>query len=150
MKTKIIIILLSVVTLLSLSAAPVMAAFNPFCTTDSSGKCISGPCKEQPNSPTCQQNAIQNGKTTNPALHTIHVAADIIALVAGAGAVVLIMYSAYQFATAGGTPGGQRAGDSPSKAREARATLTSSVVGLVIIALAWTIVTFVSDRLIKS
>jgi len=135
-------ILAVLITLLALIMAPSVAAapFNPLGSA-CQGKAQSGDI--------CQQNTTQQGSTTNPALDKIHTAADIIAIVAGIAAVIIIIYSGFVFATAGGAPGGQRAGDNPARAKQARATLTNALVGLVVITLAWTIVTFVSDKVIK-
>jgi hypothetical protein len=149
MKLRIVIIGLLTIFTLGLLAANSAAAFNPFCTTDASGNCVSGPCQAQPNSPTCKQNAAQNGSTTNPAVHIIQTAANILATVGGIGAVIVIIISGFMFVTAGGGVGGQRSTD-PSKAKNARAALTGAVIGLVIIALAWTIITFVTDKLVKT
>jgi Mn2+/Fe2+ NRAMP family transporter len=99
-------------------------------------------------SPACQQNAGQNGKDTNPTLRTIRTAVSIIAIIAAIGAVIMIIISGAQFVTAGGATPGQRSGD-PSKIKNAQATIMNALVGLVIIALAWTIVTFVTTKLIN-
>ena len=132
---QMIILLAAVLTILFM-ALPA-EAFNPFDSV----------CQNAPNSPTCQQNASQNGKTTDPAVNTIRTAANIIAIVAGIAAVIMIIIAGFQFVTAGGASPGQRSGD-PNKIKSARATLSSALVGLVIIALAWTIVTFVTDHFI--
>lgn len=95
-------------------------------------------------SPICKD----RNTTTNPVNDKIKVAADIVALAAGAAAVILIIVSGFKFITAGGASPGQRSGD-PNAIKSARATLTAAIIGLVIIALAWTIVTFVTDRFIQ-
>lgn len=104
------------------------------------------------NSPTCQQYFEQKGDATNPnpVVNTIRVAANLIALVAGIGAVIIIIISGFKYVTAGGSIGGSRAGDSPTKAKEAQATLIGAVVGLIIVAFAWAIVNFVITRLIHT
>lgn len=86
--------------------------------------------------------------TTNPVNQKIKTAADIVALVTGAVAVVMIVVSGFTFITAGGSVTGQRSGD-PNRLKSARATLSAAIIGLVIIALAWTIISFVTDRIIK-
>jgi hypothetical protein len=93
----------------------------------------------------CQQNAKQNAApgNGNPVIDRINTAANIIALIAGIAAVVTIIYSGIQFITAGGVVGGQRAGDNPGGAKKARATLINAIEGLIIVALAWSIVNFV-------
>jgi ABC-type Fe3+ transport system permease subunit len=138
---KIKFLLLVVVGLIAalILTMPASAQFNPVggaCQTDAAKK-----------SPTCQQNSTQNGKETNPAIDIIRTAANIIAIIAGIGAVIMIIVSGFTLITAGGATPGQRSGD-PNKIKSARATLTNAIIGIVIIALAWTIVTFVTDRLI--
>ena len=54
------------------------------------------------------------------------------------------------YATAGGAAAGQRAGDNPTKAKNARLVLTNAVIGLIIIALAWVVVSFVTQKVISS
>ncbi len=103
------------------------------------------------NSPACQD--IRNKGKENPITGPrgiIQTAANIVALVAGVGAVIIILLSAYTFVTAGGSIGGQRAGDSPTRAKNARTTLTYAVVGLVVVALAWSIVSFITHRIIQT
>ena len=119
------------------SSATANAAFNP----------LSDVCKRAPTSPTCQQNAAQNGTSNNPAVKIIKTAVNIIAVLAGVAAVIVVIISGFQFVTAGGASPGQRSGD-PNRVKSARASLTGAVIGLVIIALAWTIVTFVADHFI--
>lgn len=111
--------------------------------------CAKGTAK---NSPTCQQYFTQKADSTNsnPAIKTIRTAATLISIVAGVGAVIIIIISGFKYVTAGGSIGGSRAGDSPSKAKEAQATLVGAVVGLIIVAFAWAIVNFVTTRLINT
>jgi hypothetical protein len=122
-------------------ALPVMfaAAYNP----------LSQVCQQNPDTPTCQQNSKQDGSSANPTVDIIHTAVNILAIVAGVGAVIIIIISGIQFITAGGAAPGQRSGD-PNRIKSARATLTSALIGLVIVALAWTIVTFVINNLVKT
>jgi ABC-type Fe3+ transport system permease subunit len=121
---------------------PVFAqSFNP----------LGGACQSQnaAASPACHQNTQQNGSDTNPTLDIIKTATNIIALIAAIGAVIMIVISGFMFVTAGGASPGQRSGD-PNKVKGARTTLTNALIGLIIIALAWTIVTFVANHLIKT
>ncbi|MBX4197655.1 pilin [Candidatus Saccharibacteria bacterium] len=139
MKLKTILLAFFTPLLLVASAGSAQAQFNP----------LSSACKKAPNSPTCQQNNKQNGKSTNPTVDIIKTAANIIAVIAGIGAVVVIIISGFMFVTAGGASPGQRGGD-PNRIKSARATLIGAIIGLVIVALAWTIVTFVTDKLVKA
>ncbi|MEX2006681.1 MAG: pilin [Candidatus Saccharimonadales bacterium] len=92
-------------------------------------------------SPACREAETQSGDpSTNPVVDTIATAANIVAIIAGIGAVIIIIWSGFKFVTAGGNP---------EKAREARSTLTGAVVGLVIVALAWVIVSIVTTRIIQ-
>jgi predicted secreted protein len=110
---------------------------------------LGGACANAPANPACTQNKDQNGSNANPTVNIIRSAADVIALIGGIGAVVIIIISGFMFVTAGGVTPGQRSGD-PNRIKTARATLTGAIVGLIIIALAWTIVAFVTDKLIKT
>ncbi|HET6864211.1 MAG TPA: hypothetical protein VFH37_03380 [Candidatus Saccharimonadales bacterium] len=134
------LILLTVFLVPMLLSSPIAAAFNPFGSVCSNSDAAT--------SPACHQNKDQNGKTTDPAVNIIRTAANIIAIVAGIAAVIMIIISGFQFVTAGGAVPGQRSGDT-NKIKSARSTLIGALVGLVIIALAWTIVTFVTDHFIS-
>ena len=103
-------------------------------------------------SPTCQQKKAQEAAGTNPVAGPggiISDAANIIALVGGIDAVIIIIISGFVFVTAGGAIGGQRAGDSPTRAKNARTVLVGAVIGLVVIALGWSITTFIINTVIK-
>lgn len=99
------------------------------------------------NSPICKQVDQQNKTNENPISGprgVLKQAADIFALVAVVAGTILIIYSGFIYATAGGA----RAGDNASRAREARSTIVSAVVGIIIVALAWTIVTIINTKLL--
>lgn len=89
------------------------------------------------------------GTTKNPVNRIINVAANIIAILTGIAAVITIIISGFMFITAGGGISGQRSSD-PNRLKTARATLTAAIIGLVIVALAWAIVTFLTDKLIPT
>jgi hypothetical protein len=135
----ILLVLILPITLLCLMSPPAHAfnIFNDACKGSEAAK-----------SPTCQQAATQTQNNNNPAIDTINTAANILALVTGIAAVVMIIISGFKFVTAGGATPGQRAGD-PNAVKSARATLTASIIGLVVVALAWTITRFITDRLIQ-
>jgi hypothetical protein len=139
MKVKLLILsFLAPIALLSFQAVSA-ATYNPL-SSACQGKAAS--------SPACQQNAAQQASGNNPVVDRIHTAADLLAIVSGIAAVVVIIYSGFVFATAGGSIGGQRSGDS-NRAKQARAMLTGGIVGLIIVALAWSIVTFLTDKVIQ-
>lgn len=100
------------------------------------------------NGPICQQKTDQLTKKTNPVVDTIHTATNILGIVAGVGAVIIIIYSGFVFVTAGGALSGSRSGDNPNRARQARSSLTGAVIGLIIVALSWAIITFFTNRLL--
>lgn len=143
-------------------APPVLAqGFDPFsqsCTQpvlDNKGNPVldnkGNPVREDSkaaNGPVCKQKDAQQTKKTNPAVRVINTATNILALVAGIGAVIIIIYSGFVFVTAGGALGGQRSGDNPTRARQARSSLTGALIGLIIVALSWSIITFFTNRLL--
>ena len=95
------------------------------------------------NSPTCQQAQSQGGDTTNRVTGTqniINVAANVIALAAGIAAVIMIIISGLTFVTSGGNQ---------EATATARRRLVAAVVGLLIVALAWTLIRFVTDRVVQ-
>jgi len=104
------------------------------------------------NSPTCNS-AKGQGSTVqqNPISGTngtIKKAANVLALVGGAVAVITIIIAGISYTTAGGAATGQRAGDNPTRAREARVAIIGAVIGLIVIALAWTIVSYVTQHVL--
>jgi hypothetical protein len=139
MKLKTILFILITPLVLTLSASSARAQFNP----------LSSACKQAPSSPACQQNSKQNGKKTNPTVDIIKTAANLIAVIAGVAAVIVVIISGFMFVTAGGASPGQRGSD-PNRVKGARGALMGAIIGLVIIALAWTIITFVTDKLVKT
>ena len=78
--------------------------------------------------------------TTNPIYSTIHTAANIIALIAGIAAVIIIILAGLNLVTSAGNS---------EAATKSRKRITSALIGLVIIAVAWSLVTFVVNRVIK-
>ncbi|MBI2007792.1 hypothetical protein HYS85_00945 [Candidatus Saccharibacteria bacterium] len=79
----------------------------------------------------------------------INKAANIIAVIGGVAAVIVIIIGGIMYATAGGAAVGQRAGDSPNRAKKAQAAITGALIGLVVIALAWAITRFIVDRVVQ-
>ena len=108
------------------------------------------PCPAGSTSPVCQDAA--NKGNTDPVSGPnglIHTAANIIAIIAGIAAVVAIIISGLIFVTAGGT-GFKSSGGSPTRAAKARSVLVYSVIGLIVVALGWTITTFITDKFVQS
>lgn len=128
----------------------VRADFNP----------LNGPCNSIQNSqqvkssPTCAQNKEQTSDPNNPnpvagpkgILQTV---TNIMALLTGIAAVGVIISGGITLITAGGNFAGQRSGDNPSKAKKARGQIAAAVIGLVIVALSWTILSFIIEKFVK-
>jgi hypothetical protein len=94
------------------------------------------------NSPTCQQAKKEGGNDNNRITgpkNIIKTAATIMALVTGIAAVIMIIISGFTMVTSGG--------NSESVA-SARRRLIAAVIGLIIVALAWTIITFTATHLL--
>lgn len=117
----------------------------------SAGAVLNEACKEAPDSPICKQAEEQTQTGRDPIAGPggiLSKAINVLALVAGIAAVIIIILSGFVYATAGGAPGGQRAGDNPTRARKARSTLVGAAIGLIIVALAWSIARFIVDRIL--
>lgn len=113
----------------SLVAAPVALAFNPFGTICDVGGSDSAVCKEK------------NNNTDNPLTGSKGLfvgISNIIALAAGLSAVIVIILAGLKYVTAGGDA---------AKAKSAQGTIVTALVGLVIIALAASIINFVLGRI---
>lgn len=125
------LIALGLACLLSLTspASSLAATFNPFDGADCSGAgkdsavCTSGGGDTDPLSG--DQGIIL--KVTN-----------IVAIVAGAAAVILVIVGGIRFMTAGGDA---------NKAAEARKTVTGALIGMAVIVLGRTIIFYVADKL---
>ena len=105
-------------------------------------------CKQANGSSVCNQAKEQGNK--NPIAGPnglISKAANLLAIVGGVIAVIMVIYSGFLFVAAGGSPIGQRSTD-PNQLKKARATLVGALIGAIVIALAWTITRFVTDRII--
>lgn len=76
---------------------------------------------------------------TNPVARFIGSVANFVALIAGAVAVLMIIIAGYQFITSGG---------SAENVTKARSRITGALIGLIIIALAWTIIRIVIDTVV--
>lgn len=141
--TKTLMSLILVIAAVWAVAPPQVSAFNLFsnCVTTSSGTQLCGPCKANPNTPACNQAGSQG--TTDPIAGNggiISKAAKFIAVIAGIGAVIMIIMGAFFYVTSGG--------DS-TKVASARARMLSGLIGLAVIAGSWTIISFVTDKVIK-
>jgi len=125
-------LLLTAVFFLALPAQP-LAAFNPL--KSACDKVRSG----QPNG-TFNSSACAPSGNGDPVVHVIHVSATIIAMLAGIAAVIIIIVSGITMITSAGNS---------EAVGTARKRITGAVIGLIIIALAYLIVTFFVDKLIS-
>lgn len=141
-KLKFLLVFLTIFVNLAF-VATVTADFNPLCGTidQKTGQCT-GACKgNATDSPLCQQAQTQD--TTNPVSGSngiINKAANIIALVTGIGAIIMILIGGFFYVTAGGNA---------ENAAKAKARILSAFIGLVVVALAWTIVRLITDRVLR-
>lgn len=121
---------------------PSAAALDPLCSArDAKGNCIAGACAgNAANSSICKQAAPVDADTANPVSHIISATANIIAIVSAVIAVIMIIIAGITMITSQGKP---------ESMSSARSRIIYSVVGLVIIALAWSITTYFANHLIK-
>jgi hypothetical protein len=132
-KIKLIILLLLAPLTLALAAQPA-AAFDLFPKDVCSG--------EAKDSPTCQQAGSEGGagnRVTGPN-QIINVAASVIALIAGVAAIIMIIISGLAMITSSGNS---------EAVTTARRRLVAAAIGLVIVVLAWALIRFVTDNIIK-
>src|SRR5579863_6487253 len=131
---KRLLVILLLLAGLVLSAPAALAVYDPL-----SSVCTPGGSAY--NSPTCKQYIKQqNNPNSNPVAGpsgVLQTVTNVMAMITGIVAVVMIIISGFNFMTAGGNIAGQRAGDNPGKAKKARAQLSAAVIGLIIVALSW-------------
>ncbi len=128
MKRSIGFLMLMLGLLVSTAAMPAFA--------DSSSQLFAG-CSQVPNSPICKD----KNTTTNPANRIIKDATDVVSLIAGVTAVIMIIIGGLTMVTSGGNS---------EAVANARKHVLYAVIGLIIVALAWTLITFLTDQLIKT
>lgn len=124
--------------LLVISLSP-MLQFSPSLAASSTNDKLFSACdtnKLSQNSPICKD----RDTTANPVNQKIKVAADVVAIVAGLAAVIIIVASGLSLITSAGNT---------EAVANARKRIVAAIIGLVIIALAWTIIAFVLDRLVQ-
>ena len=109
----------------------------PLTTAASSSGQIFQSCSQAPDSPVCHD----KNTTTNPVNHILKVAANIVALLTGIAAVILIIIGGIRIISSGGNTESVASG---------RKQITAAVIGLVIVLLAWSIITFLTNHLIKT
>ncbi len=128
-------ILLSICLLLGL-CAPLLQPYGVFAATDSRGNAINDQlCKSSAaaaQSPACKKTS------TNPVSEIIVKAARLLSVIAGVAAVILIIIAGIKFSTSSGDA---------TKAASARNTIIYAVIGLVIVAIAQSIVIFITKQI---
>ena len=127
MKKIYISICLAILTIFMPLSTLTASAYNPF----------AGACKQAPNSSTCTEAQQSSG---NPIPSTIHTVANLVALGAGIASVIILILAGLTLVTSQGNA---------EAAARARKRIIYTIVGLVIVAVAWSLVTFVIDRIIK-
>lgn len=131
-------------------AAPGFAAtnFDLLCSKYQAGKCVQGPCASESlanTSPACQQAAEQRASGSNPVAGSggvLQKASNLIAIMTGIIGVTMIIVGGFSYVTLGGAANAE-------KSKKARSMILSAVTGIIVVALAWSIVTFVVQRFIK-
>lgn len=93
-------------------------------------------CKQAPSSPICNEKP----PDTNPVVNTINTAASIIAILTGIAAVIMIILGGLSYIAAGGNA---------EQATAARRRIVNALIGLIVVALAWTATRFITDRVIQ-
>lgn len=126
---KLIIGITVLVATAGFSAAPTVLAFNPFGDACSGGGGDSAVCQEQTKN---KDNPLTGSKGLFVGI------SNIIAIAAGLSAIIVIVLAGMKYVTAGGDA---------AKAKSAQGTIVFALIGLVIIALAASIINFVLGRL---
>jgi hypothetical protein len=136
-RLKLLIAALLTAPVLLLSAAPVMAV-DPFCVNSGSACACQGAAAQ---SPVCKDRSKGNKNPIAGSTDSILAkAVNLLALIAGVGAVIMIIIGAFNLATSGGNS---------ESIQKAKSRITGALIGLVIISLAWLIVSFAIDKLLK-
>jgi len=103
--------------------------------TDANNK-VFAICASNPSATICKE----KNPTEDPVVRVIRTASTIVALLTGAMAVIFIVLGGITMITSGGSPEG---------VASARKRVTYALIGLVIVALAWTAIAFVTDKFIQ-
>jgi hypothetical protein len=131
MLRTLIAILIMPLALMAITLQPV-SAFDLFPSTVCSGQAAK--------SPACQQATGQSGKGGGPVVDIINTAANIIAIITGIGGVIMIIIGGFSLVTSGGNAEAVATG---------RRRIIYSLVGMLIVAFAWAITRFITDKLIQ-
>jgi hypothetical protein len=96
-------------------------------------------CKDTPNSTLCQQSKAQIDRNTNPLVRNIRTVANVVAVITAIGAVIMIILGAFNLIVSGG------ASDQVKKGKD---RIIFSLVGVIVVALAWAITRLITDRIL--
>ena len=140
MMSRIIFFLVGLVSLGLIGLSSTASAYSPLCSNYGGGVCKAGPCANTPTSAICKEDARQYSSAKNPINNVLQTVSNIMALLTGVVAVGMIIGSGLVMTTSGGNP---------ERVKKARAILQAAIIGLIIVALAWTFVTFVVQNLIQ-
>ena len=128
-------LVVAIAGLFAFASLPALAA------SDTNNKVFSA-CANVPTSAVCQDRAAQNANpTANPVNHYINVAVSIVALLTGIAAVILIIVGGIGMITSSGNP---------EAIANSRKRIINALVGLAIVALSWSIITFLTNHLIQT
>jgi hypothetical protein len=134
LKLKIIAPLFVLLLSLFFAYGPKALAFNLFGTP-----CSRGSAQADSAVCTAADKGNRSDKNNNAILNTIRAATNIVASVTGVFAVVMIILGGFSYVTSGGNA---------ERSANARRQIINSVIGLAVVALAWTITRFITDNVI--
>jgi hypothetical protein len=98
-----------------------------------------GACEQAPNSVACEEAKKNATDPVSGRGGVLQTTVNVLALISAISAVIIIVISGIAFATSGGNP---------DRAKTARGMIIYSLVGLVVIALAWTLISFVIGKVL--
>lgn len=106
---------------------------------------LAGPCQGITTSPVCNQNTQQQtvAGNQNPIAGPegiLQIVANIMAMVTGIVAVIMIIYAGIRYITSSGNP---------ERTKKAKDMIINAVVGLAVVALAWSFISFVIQKFIE-
>jgi hypothetical protein len=125
--------------ILCVSSAAKVSAYDLFKRScQNSGHVVNGNNTVSPVCTKSNQTSSSN-QNNNVVLTTINAISNIVALLAGVFAVIMIVIAGFTYTTAGGNA---------ENLKSARSRIIYASVGLAVIALAWTITRFVTDKVL--
>lgn len=140
---KITVTLLAGLVLL-FGSASLSAAYDPLCDQWQGTTCSGGPCKGAEGSAACQSDLKQQTSptNTNPVAGPsglLSKVTNFMAVLTGAVAVIMAVYAGLRMVLSSGNP---------EQVKQARSILIAAIVGVIIVAVAWSLITFVVVKFI--